>query len=423
MSLRVGLITYNWPPRNAIGTFRAYSWAKYWAEENGVEVFVFTPTKQAFDAPLDLHLPISSRITVFQIESTKPPTGSVLGKSKKLMKLGRALNSWLKIRLGLVLDPRDYWIAPACQKVDCVAANLDVIVSTHGPRSTHLIASHVRARHPHLKWIADYRDLWSQNHLASYGPTAQKREAAIERRAMKEADAFITVSDELAAQLETLVCSHVHVIPNGFDPEDYLGYPDAPTHEDPPRLVYTGMLYRQHRDPSPLFQALSELHQEGAISPGDIHVDFYGPPDSWLDELINRFGVHPFVNLMGRVQRPDALKAQSRASALLLIESAAPEARGVLTGKLFEYLAMGKPILSLGSPPGSAIGRVLSSTATGLIAENDVQKVKSFLLSMMKREPLKWHSPRKDVISQFSRPSQAKQVLQIMQNLMAKSGD
>ena len=54
--MRIVIVTYNWPPRNAIGTHRPYSWARYWSEA-GAKITVLTAAKHAFDAPLDLYLP------------------------------------------------------------------------------------------------------------------------------------------------------------------------------------------------------------------------------------------------------------------------------------------------------------------------------------------------------------------------------
>lgn len=133
------------------------------------------------------------------------------------------------------------------------------------------------------------------------------------------------------------------------------------------RIVHTGMIYEGHRDPTPLLDVLSKLYLKGDIDAGDVTIDFYGERVDLAKRLAGRADYAPFIRLMGHVSREKALIAQREAGLLLLLESPAAEARGVLTGKLFEYIAAGRPILCVGSRPEYEIGEILVSTGTGRV--------------------------------------------------------
>ncbi len=407
---RICLVTYNWPPRNAIGTQRAYAWAKYWAQA-GAEVVVLTAAKQAYDAPLTLVLPELPGVRVVEVGPqaalAKPARhGAVLRVLKRIRDFGSR-------HLGVVLDVRDRWVRDAQQVLPSLLEQVDVVVSTHGPRGAHMIAARMKTAKPTLHWIADYRDLWSENHLFALGGAARRRERKLECKTMQAADAFTTVSDELADALRRMHGRRVEVVPNGFDPDvlDTI----RPLVNDRPVLVYTGRLYRDTRDPRPLFQALAELSREGQLQPGAVRVDFYGPRDPWLEDTISQFGVGEWVRTCGHVTWQEALSAQAGASMLLLLEGANVEAAGMLTGKLFEYLALKRPILSIGSAGDSAIARVLGDTGCGIAVGGSVDLIKRQLQSLLAGTTHDWFQPNDAAISRFSRKLQALQMLGMME--------
>jgi len=145
----------------------------------------------------------------------------------------------------------------------------------------------------------------------------------------------------------------------------------APAPEGAPfTLVHTGLLYPGTRDPRILFAALRPLVADGTISPGDLVVRFLGRNLEIAGRSLQEFPeVSPFVELAGEVSYEESLRQQSRATALLLLEWPDPRAKGVLTGKLFEYLGTGKPVLAV-APRSGEIDRVLGDTAGGAVVTN-----------------------------------------------------
>ena len=374
---------------------------------------MLTAAKQAYDAPLTLVLPELPGVRVVEVglkkaALAKPAThGAVLRVLKRVRDFGSR-------HLGVVLDVRDRWVRDAQQVLPSLLEKVDVVVSTHGPRGAHMIAARMKAAKPALHWIADYRDLWSENHLFALGGAARRRERKLECRTMQDADAFITVSDELADALRRMHGRHVEVVPNGFDPDvlDTI----RPLVDEKPVLVYTGRLYRDRRDPRPMFQALADLFRDGKLRQDDLRIDFYGPRDPWLEAMIQQFGVGEWVRIRGHVSWQDALSAQAGAAMLILLEGAGVEAAGMLTGKLFEYLALKRPILSIGSADDSAIARVLRETGCGVTVGQSVDLIKQQLVALLQGRGYDWFRPDDAAISKYSRKLQALQVLALIKD-------
>lgn len=372
MSMNIVIVTYNWPPRNAIGTHRPYAWARYWSEA-GAKVTVLTAQKQPFDEPLDLHLPRLEGVEV--IEVSGKGAVSVLGpllKSQRLRQVARKIKAWLGRRSPMVSEPRMAWRSAAKAKAVELALKADVVVSTFGPAAAHLIGYDMKMANPNLFWVADYRDLWSQRHTAEISEDVRETSRVLEKGTVgAKADLLSAVSKDMVEQLTDLHGKETLELPNGFDIDENSlreTLTERPAKPDGPmRIVYTGMIYEGHRDPAPLLDALVALHAEGGVNAGEVTIDFYGARVELAKRLARNPAYAPFIRLMGHVTRDEALEAQRSAGLLLLLESPAPEARGVLTGKLFEYITAGRPILCVGSRPEYEIGNVLSKTGTGRV--------------------------------------------------------
>lgn len=371
-SPRIVIVTYNWPPRNAIGTHRPYAWAKYW-KEAGAKVTVVTACKQPFDGPLDLELPPIPGVEVIEV-----PYGGAVSRVGGFLRSGRTRLLAKKVKAWLIkvgkrsMDPRMAWRKAAQPVAQQLAMEADVVVSTYGPAAAHLIGYDMRTANPRLRWVADYRDLWSQSHISELPKKVRLTTRNIELNTVGAyADVLTAVSHDLVDQISSLAQKKAFYVPNGFDIDEELLRrrltDGAPKPSRPMRIVHTGMIYEGHRDPTPLLDVLSKLYLKGDIDAGDVTIDFYGERVDLAKRLAGRADYAPFIRLMGHVSREKALIAQREAGLLLLLESPAAEARGVLTGKLFEYIAAGRPILCVGSRPEYEIGEILVSTGTGRV--------------------------------------------------------
>ena len=418
MTLRIAIITYAWPPRNSIGAHRPYSWARYWSAA-GAKVTVLTGRKYAYDAPLDLSLRELPGVEVIEVDYASASAASRFADQVYNSPL-RAPAQWLYKRMrGKAVapaNPRDGWLAGALPVAEALAGETDAVVSTYDPRTVHQLAAAMKRRNPGLVWVADYRDLWSLNHAPGWRPDQQAAESAIERETVgTHADLVSSVSDELARAQGELLGKPWLTVTNGFDVDvsairAAVSQP-LRTPARPMRVVYTGKLYPGLRDPRVLLEELVAMETEGVIARGAVMVDLYGGQLDGLDALLGSGQFDHIVTQHGHVPRDTALKAQREADLLLLLESPLPEARGVLTGKIFEYMATGVPILSLGSRRDSAIGDMLAATRSGVCTEDERGLVRRAILDRMAGGRLEWFSPNLDVIAGFSREAQARRLL------------
>jgi glycosyltransferase involved in cell wall biosynthesis len=415
-ALQITIITFAWPPRNSIGAHRPLSWAKYWSEA-GADVRVLTARKYGYDEPLDLEMPDLPGVDVIEVDYATNYTsfiGTILQSS--LGGFLRRVHYRLRRSKSIVRNPREKWLSAALRLTDHIALTSDVVVSTFDPRAVHEIGSAMKKVNPDLIWVADYRDLWSLNHAPSWNPEQRERERKTEVRTVGDnADLVCSVSEELSRKQGEFFAKPWLCVTNGFD-VDLKDIQEALAtrtgkRSGPLNIVYTGKLYKGLRDPSPLFRVIAEMEQNADIAKGDVQVHLYGGQVDGLAEIMGSGKYDQFVTLHGHVTRDTALRAQRDADLLLLLESPLPEAKGVLTGKIFEYMSSGVPILSLGSTKDSAIGTVLSSTATGMCPEDNPETIRNTLIDIMSGRTPDWFSPDLNVIGTYSRKAQAVKLL------------
>jgi len=243
---------------------------------------------------------------------------------------------------------------------------IDAIISTSAPLTVHIIASELKKRYK-IPWLADLRDLWSQNHNYYYSPVRKWFDTRLELKTLSTADALITVSPPWAEKLSSLHKGKAtYTITNGFDPAEV---------NDPPAnltakftITYTGLIYPGKQDTTRLFAALSELISERVIDPNSLEVRFYGAPENWLDREIERYGLSGIASQYGQVSRSVALQKQRESQLLLLLDWDDPQERGTYPGKIFEYLAARRPILATGGSAEGVVALLLKETGTGIWA-------------------------------------------------------
>jgi hypothetical protein len=245
---------------------------------------------------------------------------------------------------------------------------IDAIISTSPPATSHLIAQFLAEKY-HIPWIADFRDLWSQNHYFSYSGIRNYFDKKLEIKTIQSASAITTVSQQLVDKLALLHGNKkIFSIKNGFDPEIINTKNNVDRFF---KIVYTGVLYKGRRDPSPLFAAVDDLCDKGFIKREDVKIDFFGLPENWIQEEVVKNHLQENVTLHGLVSHETAIDEQRKAQLLLLLTWDNPEENGVYTGKLFEYLAARRPILSYGYAEGGVIKDLLIQTQAGVHTGNE----------------------------------------------------
>lgn len=239
----------------------------------------------------------------------------------------------------------------------------DVVLSSSSPVTSHRIAKTLK-RARRAPWIADLRDLWTQNHNYPYPWVRKLFETQLEKRTLGGADALITVSEALAQKLRfRYPAKSVAVAPNGFDPE-FVNDPPTPLTEKF-TITYTGSIYRGKQDPSKLFEALRDLFDAKLMDRTQTEVRFYGVPQGWLQDVIERCHMSDVAIQYGSIRRSSSFEKQRESQALLAYGWEDPNEIGGFPIKLFEYFAARRPILATGGTPKEQFRAMLDATQAG----------------------------------------------------------
>jgi glycosyltransferase involved in cell wall biosynthesis len=265
-------------------------------------------------------------------------------------------------------DAYKAWKKPAIEAGDDILENekIDAVISSSSPVTGHLIARELKRKH-RIPWLADLRDLWSQNHNYYYSSLRKIFDKRLELKTLSEADALVTVSQPWADRLGTLhEGKTIHAITNGFDPENAGMSPARLTSKF--TITYTGTIYSRKQSPAGLLDSLRGLISEGVMEPDDIEVRFYGAGLPWLDKEISRYGLSGVVKQYGTVPQPVAIEKQRESQLLWLMDWDDSAENGWYPMKAFEYMGAGRPILATGGVAGNVIDRLLEETKAGVHA-------------------------------------------------------
>jgi len=345
MNKKVLLIARNFYPSNATGSHRPGKLAKYLPE------FGWTPVVLCAE-----WTPENSGDEYDPILAAQPDvcrTVRVPYPAKPSSKIGRVAYWTLPI-LFPYRAPLGFTRRMLASAEDLVRHEpFDVIWSTYMPGLTHYVASRIARRHG-IPWVADFRDIPDQ----VFRPLRLWHTVRQEVRACRWAKAIVTVSQPLADCLARRYRAPVHVIPNGFDPDDFPPRPNEPHAKF--AISYFGHLaYPQ--DPRPFFAALDRLMESGRMNAEDVEVRFYATSPRTLKPLVEGFACRRIVQCHPRVPYEEMVLLAQRSAVLLLVGSGKYE--GITTSKIFNYLAAGRPTLDV---PGSAVTReILEETGAG----------------------------------------------------------
>lgn len=373
------IITYSFPPNPAIGGVRLYGLAKY-LPFYGWNTIILTPLLPGQPDPkmCVVQTPYDDVVENWKRRAGLNPQKTLNEQlSVKRKKDNPSIvDRFTRIPYEIITypDERIGWYNHALRAGEEIlqTQQIDAILSSSRPETCHLIAKTLAGKY-HIPWVADFRDLWSQNHYSFYPRLKMYFEKRLEIGTLKFASAITTVSQPLAEKLAVLhENKQIFVVKNGFDPE--LVNPENKI-DSCFSLVYTGDLYEGKRDPAQLFAVIQELCDKNVFKRTDISIHFFGypksdNPENWLQEEIENHHLQDLVILHGEVSHETAILEQRKAQILLVLTWNNPDERGVYTGKLFEYLAARRPILSFGYTEGGIIKELLVQTQAGIHSGN-----------------------------------------------------
>ena len=378
------MVCYYWPPSGGGGVQRWLKFTKY-LPEYGYEPIVYTPENPTSPVQDDnLLRDISPRIRVLKRPIVEPFglyrlfTGKKQGESQGAAFASESRRSPWKERLANLIrsnlfipDARVLWVKPSVRYLAELLRReeINLVVTTGPPHSLHLIGLHLK-RKLGIRWIADFRDPWSG--IDYYDELllsrwADRRQKNLENRVLRSADLVIAVSPSNGEELRSKGARDVRVITNGYDPADMDTGPVALDREF--SLAHIGT-FMPNRNQDQLWRCLSELRDENDGFRHNFRLRLAGKTDAGVMEALRQHNLEACTEVSGYLPHAESVRMMKRSRLLLLAINQTGSNRGMLTGKLYEYLASGRPILAIGPVEGDAAG-ILQQTGCGLISAFD----------------------------------------------------
>lgn len=433
---RVLIITYYWPPSGGSGVQRWLKFAKY-LPQSGWQPVIYTPSNPelpARDESLESEIPVQAEILTQPIREPYAFYRKWMGASRDakvvnpIGKQGKGLKSKISlfVRANLFIpDPRCLWIRPSVEWLSDYLREypVDAIVSTGPPHSMHLIARGLKRCFPLIPWIADFRDPWTRifyfKHLPML-PTVLNRHRRLEASVLREADRVVAVSRQMQDDLRASLArkggdpEKVELITNGYDEADFVGEArPSPLFT----LVHTGLL-SQDGNPEICWEVLGSRYRRDPDFRRRFRLVLAGKTDPAVLDAIVRNGLGDALEDRGYLPHAEITGLQRSASVLLLPLRCEPEARGILTGKFFEYLAAGRPILAFGPEDGD-VAAILRETGAGKICEwSDREAVSQTLHRLFEAYltglPAPWQGDP-EAIRQYSRRELTRRLVELLE--------
>lgn len=434
---KVLVLTYYWPPSGGAGVQRWLKFVKY-MREFGWEPIVYTAQngempvvdesllneipkgieviKKPIWEPYSIYKKFIGRKEDYKINA------SFLNENKKAG-FTEKISVWIRGNF-FIPDARKFWIKPSIRFLSnyVIKNNINVVISSGPPHSMHMIALGLKSKYPKIKWLADFRDPWTNIDfydklmLSSLADTKHKR---LEKNVLQEADIVVSVGNSMSEEFKEIVkqdgfnrLEKFKVITNGFDTDDLNS--NNSIKDIKFSLAHIGTLVKD-RNPLILWKVLSQLVNTNPKFAQELEIKLVGKVDYFVMEQINFYGLKPYLTKIDYLPHNLVIEEQKKSHVLLLLVNNTKNAKGILTGKIFEYLAANVPILAIGPTDGD-LSIILKKTATGLISDfNDENLLKQHILKLFDGYTIE---PNKEEIKKYSRKNLTKELCHLLDSLV-----
>jgi glycosyltransferase involved in cell wall biosynthesis len=404
---RVLIIAYHFPPcMGSSGLLRSEKFARY-LPDFGWEPVVLTVHPRAYEA-ID---PSSEE----RVKATVQRAFAL--DTKKHLSFQNSYLDWMALP--------DRWITwlfgaiPAGLRA-IRKYQIQVIFSTF-PISTAILIGFFLHRLTRLPWIVDLRDSMTEDNFPKDGRTRKFRQW-IERQAVRHASFVVfTAASTRRMYLERypeLSQEKCLLIPNGYDEDDFSSLlangGGGKTPEKPLRILHSGVIYPEERDPLPFFRALSRLKREGTITAADLKIVLRAAgSEDFFQNAIRELGIADVIELLPHLPYRQSLQECTDSDGLLLFQ--ADNCDHQIPAKAYEYLRLGKPIFALTTHTGDTavlLNEVGGATIAELANEGDIYgRLPGFLAALSSGT----HAlPRQVTIQRYARKSQAAELAKLL---------
>ncbi|MEZ5083095.1 MAG: glycosyltransferase family 4 protein [Bacteroidales bacterium] len=396
---KVLIITYYWPSSGGAGVQRWLKFVKY-LRDYGWEPIVYTPENPeapAIDHSLEKEIPEGIAILKTKIWEPYSAYKKFVGRKKddkiksgflsekKTPSFTENLSVWIRGNL-FIPDARKFWINPSIRYLTQYLKEnpVDAMVSTGPPHSMHLIALGIKKK-LNIPWLADFRDPWTNIDFYKdlrLTKRSDQKHHFLEKEVLKNADRIVVVSNGMVNDFHQIESRDYEVITNGFD--TFSKYETSIQPDEKFSIAHIGSM-APTRNPEILWKALHEIILEEDVFKCDLSIKLVGQVDYSIRESLEKYELTNFTEIRPYLNHADVQSLQRSAQVLLLIINNSPNAKLVVTGKIFEYINSARPILCIGPKDGDA-ANILNETNTGFVADyNDLTSLKDELLKLYRK--------------------------------------
>lgn len=436
------VIAYFFPPSNSAGGFRWIRFARQ-LKRMGWEIVVLTVSRSyefyrnhdvsLLDSlPQDLDI---RRAYSFELFSTyPPPTRGRLSRCGLPMRIAK--RGLFEIRKKLhkiadalfIPDAKVGWVPFAYLKAKSLIRekNIDTVITTGMPHSCHFVGLALK-KQTGIKWIADFRDPWvdceyiADNFRSSW---RQQFETRLEGSVIHMCDGLVLTTEtarDLYQQKYPESADKCYVITNAIDHGQFEGITSK--NFEKKSIVYCGNFFGK-RSPKYFLEGLALFLKQNPETREKVEVHFAGSfgidreTGRWNRDFITQHGLSDVVRTHGIIPHPECLSMEAGADLLLLISAPIETDKLYIPGKVFEYLATGKPVLAMVKGDG-AVSRLIRESNSGWIAEvDDVKGIAEAIHSFWRDaiEPQKVKSPRPD-LDDYSIDATTSRLISLVRNM------
>ena len=436
--MKILIISHYFAPDNAIAAVRPSKLAKYFVKENNQEVSLLT-TSQNVDSQY-----LSETIKVSIVKSRlRKLLDKILTKrrntSNKEMKDNNAQVSCNKSKLkSYIYEVAHYVLRQLSFLAELGSAKkqyryfkkhiynhtdftkYQVIISTFSPLYTHYMAKCIK--NENNIWIADFRDPLYVDGVSSVFKIYCEKTI---KKIVNSADAITVVGKDGIEKYQLPANLNVHVVPNGFDKDDFKDI--LCEKDDNFNISYTGTFYYKKSSLLRIYQAISNLIKEGKIDKSKVRIHYAGKQGNYCRKwAVETNLLDVFIN-HGYIDKKECLTIQRKSDMVLVTAWNTKRNKGILTGKIYELLLSGAPIVAeiTGDVKDSEIKKTITETNTGFCYEEaekkgDVKELQEYIyncyVSKMSGGNKTFYAPNIDEIKKYDYKNIARQMMDIINN-------
>ena len=408
------VISYYWPPSGGPGVQRVLKFSKY-LKKLGWEPIVLTAKDGDFpvkDHSLNDDAKTTQAYFVKSISLHKLYSWIVGKKTSPTYQLSSSSEDsiivkfirWIRNNL-IVPDGRIGWYPNAVKKGSDIIKqnNIRVIFSSAPPYTVHLIARTLSKKHE-LPWVADFRDPWTDrfyNYENKRLWLTKLIDSYLERKVINDATALTTVSKTISEYYKKTF----YVIHNGYDEEDFSLV--NKTENNNVVISYIGTMTKS-QNPLMFFESIYELN----LKEKKYQIDLIGNIHPDIKYYIEAKKYDNFIKIKPYIPHKDAIKKMCESDFLLLVIPNTEKNKGIVTGKLFEYIRSMRKIIMIG-PPKSDAAKIIAQTNSGRCFDySEKNKINQFLL--------KTNLPSSNNYQQYSRENLTKILSHLIERIDSK---